>query len=96
MQPAVHALSFGAKEAIGGGLSYDYAVIERELVDSSLHIPIYDPEYAPKIKRMFEIAFEELPRIPLYQSALNVATNGAEGYEFWFHRQLDVRPLKTT
>mgnify|MGYP000277127098 CR=1 FL=1 len=42
----------------------------------------------------FEIAFEDLPRIPLWQPALNVAMNGASGYEFWFHRQLDVRPLK--
>ncbi|MBX2854335.1 MAG: ABC transporter substrate-binding protein [Rhodobacteraceae bacterium] len=66
-----------------------------ELVDSSLHMPMDDPEYAPKIKRMFEIALEDLPRIPLYQPALNVAANGAEGYEFWFHRQLDVRPLKS-
>ncbi len=64
------------------------------LVDSALHMPMDDPEYAPKIKRMFEIALDELPRIPLYQPALNVAANGAEGYEFWFHRQLDVRPLK--
>ncbi|MEC9402574.1 MAG: ABC transporter substrate-binding protein, partial [Pseudomonadota bacterium] len=51
------------------------------------------PEYAPKIKRMFEIAMEDLPRIPLYQPALNVAVNSADGYEFWFHRQLDVRSL---
>ncbi|WP_146592292.1 ABC transporter substrate-binding protein [Puniceibacterium confluentis] len=64
-----------------------------ELVSATLHMPMDDPEYAPKIKRMFEIVLEELPRIPLYQPALNVATNGAEGYEFWFHRQLDVRPL---
>mgnify|MGYP001793657434 CR=1 FL=1 len=67
-----------------------------ELVDSSLHMPMDDPEYAPKIKRMFEIALEELPRIPLYQPALNVAANGVEGYEFWFHRQLDVRPVKVS
>lgn len=64
-----------------------------ELVSATLHMPMDDPEYAPKIKRMFEIVLEDLPRIPLYQPALNVATNGAEGYEFWFHRQLDVRPL---
>lgn len=64
------------------------------LVDNTLHMPMDDPQYAPNIKRMFEIAFEDLPRIPLYQPALNVATNGTEGYEFWFHRQLDVRPLK--
>ena len=53
-----------------------------------------DPDWAPKIKRMFEIAFEDLPRIPLYQPALNVAANGAGGYEYWFHRQLDIRGLK--
>ncbi len=64
-----------------------------ELVNATLHMPMDDPEYAPKIKRMFEIVLEDLPRIPLYQPALNVATNGADGYEFWFHRQLDVRPL---
>jgi peptide/nickel transport system substrate-binding protein len=63
------------------------------LVDNTLHMPIDDPQYAPNIKRMFEIAFEDLPRIPLYQPALNVASNGTQGYEFWFHRQLDVRPL---
>ena len=67
-----------------------------QLVDDSLHMPMDDPAYAPMIKRMFEIALEDLPRIPLYQPALNVAANGAEGYEFWFHRQLDVRPIKVT
>lgn len=63
------------------------------LVDATLHMPMDAPDYAPKIKRLFEIAFEDLPRIPLWQPALNVAMNGASGYEFWFHRQLDVRPL---
>lgn len=66
-----------------------------KLVDETLHMPMDDPQYAPNIKRLFEIAFEDLPRIPLWQPALNVAVNGADGYEFWFHRQLDVRPLKS-
>ena len=66
-----------------------------ELTNATLHMAMEDPEYAPKIKRMFEIVLDELPRIPLYQPALNVAANGAEGYEFWFHRQLDARPLKS-
>lgn len=65
------------------------------LTNATLHMPMDDPEYAPMIKRMFEIVLDELPRIPLYQPALNVAANGAEGYEFWFHRQLDARPLKS-
>ena len=63
------------------------------LTSETLHMAQDDPEYAPKIKRMFEIAMDDLPRIPLYQPALNVAVNSADGYEFWFHRQLDVRSL---
>ena len=65
-----------------------------DLVNATLHMPVDDPDYAPKIKRMFEIAFEDLPRIPLWQPSLNVAANGVTDYEFWFHRQLDIRPLK--
>ncbi|MFK7892893.1 MAG: ABC transporter substrate-binding protein [Granulosicoccus sp.] len=67
-----------------------------DLVNATLHMSMDDPEYAPQIIRMFEIVLEDLPRIPLYQPALNVAANGAEGYEFWFHRQLDIRPLSLT
>ncbi len=63
------------------------------LVDETLHLPANHPDYAPKVKRMIEIAFEDLPRIPLWQPALNVATNGVAGYEYWFHRQLDARKL---
>ncbi|MXN17919.1 ABC transporter substrate-binding protein [Pseudooceanicola sp. GBMRC 2024] len=63
------------------------------LTNQTLHMAMDDPDYAPKIERMFQIAFEDLPRIPLYQPALNVAVNGAAGYEFWFHRQLDIRSL---
>lgn len=74
--------------------NYVNAEVE-QLTDETLHMPMDDPEYAPKITRMFEIVLDELPRIPLYQPALNVAVNGADGYEFWFHRQLDVRSLKT-
>lgn len=64
-----------------------------KLTEETLPMAQDDPQYLPKIRRMFEIAFEDLPRIPLYQPALNVAINGADGYEFWFHRQLDIRSL---
>ncbi|WP_226576378.1 ABC transporter substrate-binding protein [Acuticoccus sediminis] len=64
-----------------------------QLVDETLYLPTDDPEWAPKILRMIEIAFEDIPRIPLWQPALNVASNGADGYAYWFHRQLDARTL---
>ncbi|WMS41052.1 ABC transporter substrate-binding protein [Acuticoccus sp. MNP-M23] len=63
------------------------------LVSETLHLPVDDPEWAPKIERMIEVAFEDIPRIPLWQTALNVASNGADGYAYWFHRQLDARTL---
>ena len=63
------------------------------LTEQTLHMSMDDPEWAPLVQRMFQIVIEDLPRIPLYQPALNVAVNGASGYEFWFHRQLDPRRM---
>ncbi|WP_434052947.1 MAG: ABC transporter substrate-binding protein [Roseibium sp.] len=64
------------------------------LTSETLHMNVDDPDYAPKIKRMIEIAWDEVPRIALWQPALNVGTRSLDGYEYWFHRQLDVRGLK--
>ncbi len=66
------------------------------LTNETLHMPVDDPDYAPKIKRMIEIVWNEVPRIALWQPALNVGMNGASDFEYWFHRQLDVRSLKST
>lgn len=68
-----------------------------QLVDETLFMPMDNPKYAPKIRRMIEIAFEDVPRIPLYQPTLNVAMQpNISGYEFWYHRQLDNRPLRVS
>ncbi len=67
------------------------------LVDQTLHIETTDPAYAPNVKRMLEIAFDDVPRIPLWQPTLNSAmAKKLEGYEYWFHRQLDVRKFNVT
>jgi len=63
-------------------------------VNNTLLLPIEDPAYEPNVKRMLEIAFDEVPLIPLYQPFLDVATQkNVTGYEYWFHRQLDARSL---
>lgn len=76
--------------------SYNYDNEEMaELVDATLDMPMDHPDYAPNVRRMIELAFDDIPRIPLWQPTLNVAmTPAVEGYEYWFHRQLDARPLK--
>lgn len=64
------------------------------LTNETLHMAIDDPDYAPKIQRMIEIIWDELPRIALWQPALNVGMSEVKDFEYWFHRQLDVRSLK--
>ena len=67
------------------------------LVGETLHMEINNSEYAPKVKRLIEIAFEDVPRIPLWQPTLNSAMSPKlDGYEFWFHRQLDARKFSVS
>lgn len=74
-------------------MNYDNAEFS-ELVDRTLHAEVDDPDYAPGIRRLIDIAFDELPLIPLYQPFLDVSMQpDIDGYQYWFHRQLDVRPL---
>ncbi len=66
----------------------------KALVGETLHMPMDDPAYAGKIKRMIAKAFDEVPRIPLWQPSLDVAMRAdVLGYQYWFHRQVDIRSL---
>jgi peptide/nickel transport system substrate-binding protein len=48
--------------------------------------------YDKDVKGMVELAFTDMPRIPLYQPYVNVAMQkNISGYEYWFHRRLDYR-----
>lgn len=50
--------------------------------------------YESDVKGFIAKAFEDVPRIPLFQSNLDVAMKPAiSGYQYWFHRQLDFRQL---
>ncbi|MBE7635264.1 ABC transporter substrate-binding protein [Sneathiella sp. P13V-1] len=65
------------------------------LVDATMHMETNDPQYAVNVKKLIGIAFEDVPRIPLYQPYLDSAMQkNVDGYASWFHRQLDVRAIK--
>jgi len=50
--------------------------------------------YETAVKDMITLAYEEAPRIPLFQPYLEVAMQKTiDGYTYWFHRQLDYRGL---
>jgi peptide/nickel transport system substrate-binding protein len=50
--------------------------------------------YDKSVRGFIGKAFDEVPRIPLFQPYLNVAMQkNVSGYRYWFHRQLDYRTL---
>jgi peptide/nickel transport system substrate-binding protein len=51
-------------------------------------------KYETDVKGFISKAYDEVPRIPLFQPYLNVATQkNISGYVYWFHRQVDYRSL---
>jgi len=51
-------------------------------------------KYARDVEAFISKAYAEVPRIPLFQPFLNVATQkNISGYVYWFHRQLDYRSI---
>jgi len=52
------------------------------------------PTYDTDVKGFVDLAFKDVPRIPLYQPFVNVAMQkNISGYQYWFHRRLDYRAL---
>ncbi|RJF88941.1 twin-arginine translocation signal domain-containing protein [Oleomonas cavernae] len=50
--------------------------------------------YDTDVKGFVDLAFTDIPRIPLYQPYVNVAMQPrVSGYQYWFHRRLDYRSL---
>lgn len=50
--------------------------------------------YEKNVKGFIDLAFSDVPRIPLYQPFSNVAMQkNVSGYQYWFHRRLDYRAL---
>jgi len=50
--------------------------------------------YDKDVKGFVDLAYADIPRIPLYQPFVNVAMQkNVSGYQYWFHRRLDYRTL---
>lgn len=51
-------------------------------------------KYATNVEGFVSKAYHDVPRVPLFQPYLNVATQGhISGYTYWFHRQVDYRSI---
>ena len=52
------------------------------------------PTYEKDVRGFVDLAYTDIPRIPLYQPYVNVAMQkNVSGYQYWFHRRLDYRAL---
>ena len=50
--------------------------------------------YETNVKGFVDLAFTDIPRIPIFQPYSNVAMQkNVSGYQYWFHRRLDYRAL---
>jgi peptide/nickel transport system substrate-binding protein len=51
-------------------------------------------DYEKDVKAFVDLAFTDIPRIPIFQPYVNVAMQkNVSGYQYWFHRRLDYRAL---
>jgi peptide/nickel transport system substrate-binding protein len=50
--------------------------------------------YEKDVRGFVDLAFTDIPRIPMFQPYVNVAMQkNVSGYQYWFHRRLDYRAL---
>jgi len=50
--------------------------------------------YEKDVKGFVDLAYADIPRIPIFQPYVNVAMQkNVSGYQYWFHRRLDYRAL---
>jgi peptide/nickel transport system substrate-binding protein len=50
--------------------------------------------YDKDVKGFVDLAYADIPRIPIFQPYVNVAMQkNITGYQYWFHRRLDYRAL---
>ncbi|MDB5640787.1 MAG: transporter substrate-binding protein, partial [Hyphomicrobiales bacterium] len=50
--------------------------------------------YEQSVKGFVDLAFTDVPRVPLFQPYVNIAMQkNITGYQYWFHRRLDYRAL---
>jgi peptide/nickel transport system substrate-binding protein len=77
---------------------HDTAVYETPEMDALIDDSHYNPD--PKAAdaaavRYIQMAYDELPFVPVYQPSVNVAMKkNVSGYSYWYFRQLDYRKFK--
>lgn len=87
--------AYHGQNAVFNTMAYKNPALDKEIDAARAAAASGDKAtYEASVKKMIEIAYDDAPRIPLFQPYLNVAMQiSIGGYAYWFHRQLDYRSL---
>jgi len=86
--------AYHGQDATFNGSSYKNPEMDK-MIEAALASEPGKPEYDESVKGFIQMAWQEMPRVPLVQPKLSVAMqSNISGYQYWFHRQLDFRQLQ--
>jgi peptide/nickel transport system substrate-binding protein len=83
---------YHGQNAVFNTMSYQNATLDKIITNARFaeSKTLYDSF----VKDMIQIAFDEVPRVPLFQPTMDVAMQkDVQGYMYWFHLQPDYRQL---
>jgi peptide/nickel transport system substrate-binding protein len=83
---------YHGQNAVFNTMSYQNPKLDKIITNARFaeSKPIYDSS----VREMVQIAYDEVPRIPLFQPSQDVAmAKDIMGYQYWFHLQPDYRQL---
>jgi len=84
---------YHGQNAVFNTMSYQNAQMDK-LIDAA-RFEADAKKYQSDVHRFVNLAFEEVPRIPLAQPNMDVAMQKSiKGYRYWFHLQPDYRNLE--
>jgi len=86
---------YHGKNSIFNTMSYQSKQMDTLIDGASAAAAIGDKAtYETDVKGFVDLAYADIPRIPLFQPYVNVAMQkNVSGYQYWFHRRLDYRAL---
>jgi peptide/nickel transport system substrate-binding protein len=83
---------YHGQNAVFNTMGYQNAKLDK-IIDNA-RFAESKPLYDAFVKDMIQHAWDEVPRIPLFQPTMDVAMQkNVQGYQYWFHLQADYRQL---
>jgi peptide/nickel transport system substrate-binding protein len=83
---------YHGQNAVFNTMSYQNAKLDK--IISNARFAESKTLYDSFVKDMIQIAYDEVPRVPLFQPTMDVAMQkDVQGYMYWFHLQPDYRQL---